>query len=288
MQDHKKKDIEYVCIGHCCHDVEEDGYTLGGTAAYSASVANSLGAKAKIITAYGSDFAFEQDIKDQGIELINIGSEATTVFENIYGQGARQQVLHSRAHLLNTKYITPYLKKTDILHLCPIADEIDYSLIHQVDAGLIVGTIQGSMRCWDDQGNVYPCNMKWESLKGMDLVVISDEDINGLDRAFNQLVKSVPLVIVTMGGEGAKIFKRAASLFLPSFPIHQKRETGAGDTFASAFFIHYYKNRNPLEACIYAHALCSLVLERNKDDLFPSQGEVERRIQEYHEMLEKN
>ena len=288
MLDLKDTHIEYVCTGHCCHDVIESGYALGGTAAYSASVAKNLGAKAKIITAYGSDFRFEQDIVDRGIELINVGSEATTVFENIYGHGPRQQVIHSRADLLDTKKVGPYLKKTDILHLCPIADEIDYGLIHQVDAGLIAGTIQGSMRCWDNQGNVYPCNMKWDSLRGIDLVVISDEDVSGLDCAFNEIINIVPLAIVTMGKSGAKIFKKTTSQFLPSFPIHQKRETGAGDTFATAFFIHYYKNRNPFEACLYAHVICSLVLEREDKALFPSPDEIENRIEEYHHFLKKN
>jgi sugar/nucleoside kinase (ribokinase family) len=282
MSDDRKKHITYVCVGHCCHDVIESGYTLGGTASYSASVAHNLGAHAKIITAYGPDFRYEERIRKRGIEVVNIGSAYTTVFENIYGNGARQQFLHARAEKLTINEVTPYITDVDILHLSPIADEIDYSLISAVNSGLIGATIQGSMRCWDDRGKVFPCKMEWESLRGVDVVVISDEDIIGIHQALMQIREVVPLVVVTMGRKGATIFNKNGSLFVPSFRAEIRNETGAGDTFAAAFFIHYYKNNDPLNAVIYAHVVTSLVLER-ADGTFPSEAEINERLDHYHQ-----
>ncbi len=273
--------IDYLCIGHCCHDKVEDGYELGGTAAYSALIAKNLGAKAGIITAYSKDFLYEEEIENRGVNLINIGSDSTTVFENIYGKGSRQQVIHSRARVLDLDEINSHISKPDIVHLCPIANEVDYGIIHRLDCGFIGATIQGSIRCWDNTGKIFPCEMNWSQLEGIDVVIISDEDVIGMEHAIEQIRKIVPLLVITSGKTGARLVNNKVSLFMPAFSIEQNRETGAGDTFAAAFFMHFHANRSALDACIYAHAIASLVLERNVDDIFPDEEEIEKRISQY-------
>ena len=281
MSDDGREHIRYACIGHCCHDKTDNGYDLGGTAAYSAFVANDLGADVKIITSVGSDFLYTDEIVKKGIGLFNLESEETTVFENIYGQGARQQFIHSRAEDLISQKVLPHINDIDILHLCPIANEVDYEILKQFTGGFIGATIQGSLRCWEGDGKIYPCKMEWERLKGIEVVIISDEDVIGLDRAIENLKEVVPYVVVTMGAKGAKLIIGKASLFLPSFNITPRRETGAGDTFATAFFINYYKSKDPFNACIYAHAVTSLVLERDNGMGFPGEDEIHHRMEQY-------
>ena len=170
---------------------------------------------------------------------------------------------------------------SEIIHLCPIADEIDYGILSNCNAKLIGATIQASLRAWDDDGMIFPKAMDWNLLNGIDVVIISNEDVLGLHEAINHIKDQVPIVIVTEGRSGAYLHQEGEEQFFPSFPIVQLRETGAGDTFATAFFIQFYLTRDAVASCKYAHVVASLVLERTADDPFPNQEEILSRMKEY-------
>jgi hypothetical protein len=76
-----KNPIDYLTIGHVTKDLHHDSFSLGGTASYSSLTALALGLRVGILTSCESDYPIDLLNKTQ---IINVGSEKTTTFENIY------------------------------------------------------------------------------------------------------------------------------------------------------------------------------------------------------------
>lgn len=73
----------------------------------------------------------------------------------------------------------------------------------------------------------------------------------------------VPIVVITMGDQGAKIFTPNDTIQIPAFHVSVIDTTGAGDTFSAAFDFSYYKMGFPLErAGIIANAAAALKIQK--------------------------
>ena len=151
---------------------------LGGTVTFSALTARALGLRVGIVTAAAQDLSL--NVLD-GITVVSVPSEYTTTYENIYGKEGRKQVLHHQAAQISFESVPEAWRNTSILHLGPLAQELDPQLPKGFAPSLLGVTPQGWMRTWDAQGHVSPC--KWESaemlLPQAGAVVISREDVGG-------------------------------------------------------------------------------------------------------------
>ena len=87
--------VQYLVIGHISTDITGEGPNLGGTAAYSATTARTLGSQAAIITRSAGDYDWANELP--GIHVHHIPSKSTTSFENIYTPTGRHQKIHSVA-----------------------------------------------------------------------------------------------------------------------------------------------------------------------------------------------
>ena len=78
--------VDYLVIGHIAVDLTPQGPRIGGTAAYAALTAQALGLRVGIVTSWASEVSAER-LRD--IPTINLPSENSTTFENIYTKQGR-------------------------------------------------------------------------------------------------------------------------------------------------------------------------------------------------------
>lgn len=217
---------------------------LGGTAAYASFLAKKMGAKVTILTSVGPDFRFLDLFEKEGISINNVPAEQTTVFENIYPDGSeRIQYLHARAATINARNIPNFLSTHDLILFCPIADEVDLDLLECFPNAIKAATIQGWLRDWNENKLVFPKAMNWEQLTPLDLLIFSDADMVGFEDHIPIISHHVPLVIMTRGENGVRVFQKNKKTNFPTEPIEVKDATGAGDSFAIAFLLEYFRSK---------------------------------------------
>ena len=234
-----------LVIGHLCHDRMPSGeIKLGGTAAYAGLLAKKMGVSVTILTSVGTDFSFYELFKKEGISLINIPAGETTVFENIYPEdgGERTQFLHARAATISNQHIPDNLAVPDMVLFCPIADEVDLDLLACFPDSLKAATIQGWLRAWNAEGLVGPKPMNWAGLTPLDFLVFSDTDMLDFENYIPVIAGFVPVVIMTRGRNGVRVFQDDQTKNFPTEPIDVKDATGAGDSFAMAFLLEYFRS----------------------------------------------
>ncbi len=149
--------VDYLVIGHVAHDLTPEGPRLGGTAAYSALTARALGLRVGIVTASGPETSLQAL---NGIPIINVESPTSTTFENIYTEHGRVQYLRAQATRINFTNVPEAWQHASIIHLGPIANEMDAILPEAFSPTLLGLTPQGWMRQWDAESRV--SRMEWD------------------------------------------------------------------------------------------------------------------------------
>jgi hypothetical protein len=170
--------VDYLVIGHITHDVLPSGPRVGGTVTYAALTARALGLRVGIVTSYGGDLPVTE-LGD--IPLINYPTETSTTFENIKTPLGRIQYIRHVAPALNLNLIPDPWLNAPIVHLGPVAQEVEPSLVRHFPTALIGITPQGWLRSWDAGGKVSPT--EWPEatfvLQRVGAAVISLEDVAG-------------------------------------------------------------------------------------------------------------
>lgn len=273
--------IDYLCIGHLCHDRYPGGNLLGGSASYIGLVASRLGRQPAILTSTGPDFEFFPVFTQNDIPVFYKPAAETTVFENIYHNGARTQYLHARAETIYPEDVPLAWRRAPIIHCCPIAAEVDFALLRAFPGALVGATIQGWLRQWDGKGLVSPKAMNWSQLAGAGVVILSDADIAGFEAALPEIAEVVNVLVMTQGASGAAVFQGGRQHHFPSFPVKEVDATGAGDVFAAAFLIRYYETRDIGLAAAFAHCAASFVVEGVGVRNLPGPDLLQERLEKY-------
>lgn len=267
--------VDYLVIGQVARDLTPGGAQLGGTAAYSALTARALGMRVGIVTAAGRDVSLEPL---NGIPIVSIESDSSTTFENIYTDEERVQYLRARASRIEFDRVPDSWKTASIIHLAPIADEVDSVLPPAFSPTLLGLTPQGWMRQWDSEGLVSP--RAWRDAKSAlsraGAVVFSREDVNGDDLLIEHLAQQTKILAVTEGAAGAVLYWHGDRRRFRAPTVQEVDATGAGDIFAAAFFIRYLNTRDPWEATRFATLIASHSVERAGLDGIPTQLEIEQ------------
>ena len=266
--------IGYLTIGHLTKDVLEDGSALGGTAAYATLTADAYGLQAALITSW--------DTPDMPEELCGIPahikpSDSPTTFHNIDTDSGRKQYVHHTAKAITTEDIPDPFLGAEILHLGPVAQEVDPAVIRLFPDAFIGITPQGWMRSWDENGLVTPC--RWgasdELLERADAVVFSVEDVSGDEELISDLSHKTGVLAVTEGYLGARVYWHGdvRAFRAPAVPLRDA--TGAGDIFAAIFFIRLKETRGPWSAGELAVKVASNSVTRAGLDGIPSIHEIQ-------------
>ena len=119
--------IDYLIIGHVTKDLLPDGgFTIGGTATYSARTALAIGCRVCVVTSAAADLDLSAVLA--GCEVVRLPAEETTTFENIYTPSGRLQFLHALAEPLRLDEVPSGWREPDIVHLAPLVGECDPDL----------------------------------------------------------------------------------------------------------------------------------------------------------------
>lgn len=265
--------VDYLAIGHVAHDLTPEGYRLGGTAAYSALTAQALGLRVGIVTSHGPETSLE-DLGD--IPVHSLPSPQSTTFENIYTKNGRIQYLRAQATRLDLSHVPEIWRRASIIHLGPIADEVNATLPQGFSPSLLGLTPQGWMRQWDSEGRV--SRREWPNadaaLARADAVVISREDVNGDDELIERMAHQTRLLVVTESAAGSVLYWNGDRRRFRAPVVTEVDATGAGDVFAAAFFYRLLNTRDPWEATRFATMLASCSVTRVGLEGIASKGEV--------------
>jgi sugar/nucleoside kinase (ribokinase family) len=269
--------VDYLVVGHITQDVVPDGYVPGGTASYSALTARAFGLRVGILTAYAQD-AILPDLRD--IQIVSTISEDSTVFENKYTKDGRHQRILSRAEILHPNQIPQSWAAPKIVHLGPIADEVDPSFVRAFPKSFVGVTPQGWYRTWDQEGKVGFNNYieAKHYLQYADAVVLSIEDLQFDEGIIADLVYGIRVLVITEGSCGARIYWNGD---VRTFRAPEKEEvdaTGAGDIFATAFFIRMSQTQDPWTSGRFATYIAANSVTRKAMDSPPSDAEIQENL----------
>ncbi len=253
--------IDYLMIGHITVDKTPEGLRLGGTAVYSALTAQALGLRVGIVTSWSEELSLAPLGK---IPVISFPADRSTAFENRYSEAGRTQFLLHRAPVLDFYQIPETWRTAGIVHLGPVAQEVEPGIVRNFPSGFIGVTPQGWMRSWDEQGKVH--SVEWPEaefvLSRVGAAVISAEDVDFNEDRIDEMAACSQVLAVTEGDRGTRLFWHGdVRRFLP-VEVQEVDPTGAGDVFAAAFFTRLYTTRDPWEAARFATQLSAISVTR--------------------------
>ncbi len=272
--------VDYLVIGHITQDLALDGPRLGGTATFSALTARALGRRVGVMTSASEKTSLKAF---NGIPIISIPSEHTTTFENIYdSKDGRRQILHHQAAPISFDLVPEVWRKASIIHLGPVAQELDFELPKILSPSLLGVTPQGWMRIWNDDGDIVPC--KWQNaeqvLSRAGAVVISREDVGGDEELIEAMAHQTRILAVTEAEAGAVLYWNGDRRRFRAPEVEEVDATGAGDIFATAFFIRLFATRDPWEAARFATLLSARSVTRVGLEGVPIQHEIDECLTE--------
>lgn len=270
--------MRFTVIGHLTRDLlPNGGFILGGTASYAAVMAQRLGADAAIITRAHPDDTKHPAL--DGVEIVNLGSDRTTTFANIYRDGIRIQYLCAAAGPLQTADIPEPYCDGDVFLLGPLCQEVDPALSTRL-RGLKGVTPQGWLRAWDDRGRVHA--IPWRDagcvLPHIDVIVASDADLQAEPAGAATLIEAVTTTVITKGAEGCTLWLSGIRHDIPPRPAVEIDPTGAGDVFAAAFLVRLWECRDPMAAAYFANVAASFSVEAAGFAAIPDRARIEAYI----------
>jgi sugar/nucleoside kinase (ribokinase family) len=168
-------------------------------------------------------------------------------------------------------------RSTPIIHLGPVAREIDPNLVRAFPNSFVGLTPQGWYRTWDASGKVSFTEWPEASfvLQNASAAVISIEDIHGDERMVEDMASSIRVLAVTEGANGSRLYWNGDLRRFRPPKMVEVDPTGAGDIFAAAFFIRMSTTRDPWEAARFATNLAAFSVLRYGLDGIPLPDEVQ-------------
>ncbi len=269
--------IDYLVIGHLTRDLTPNGPRIGGTAAYAALTAQALGLRVGIVTSWAGEIPLGPL---RSIPIASFPSDVSTTFENIKTSDGRIQFLRAVAPNLDYYHVPEPWRSAKIVHLGPVAQEVEPGMVRYFPSSLIGITPQGWLRGWDKEGLVSPT--EWPEAAFLcqqaGAVVISTEDVGGDETAIEEMAASSRILAVTEASQGARLYWNGDIRRFRPPRLTEVDATGAGDIFAAAFFARLYTTRDPWEAARFATLLSAYSITRPGLEGVPTKTEVEESL----------
>lgn len=267
--------VDYLVIGHITVDLTPSGPVMGGSAAYAALTARALGLRVGIVTVRGNEIPLDGL---EGIPVVAGEAEYSTTFENLYTPEGRIQYIRKVAPKVDFDLVPEAWRSARIIHLAPVAGEVDPVLPGHFRPALSALTIQGWLRTWDESGRVRRC--EWpeagRALAKAGAVVFSVEDVAHNEETIEQYAHATGLVAVTESQAGVRLFWHGDSRRFRAPRVQEVDPTGAGDVFAASFFVRLLNTRDPWEAARFANQVAALSVTRPGLSGVPTAAEVQR------------
>ena len=168
-------------------------------------------------------------------------------------------------------------REAPIIHLGPVAQEVEPSLVRYFPDALVGLTPQGWLRAWDKKGKVHPC--EWPEaafvLEKSTAAVLSIEDVQGDESRISEMAASIHTLVVTEGAKGARLFLNGEMHHFAPPPMTEIDPVGAGDIFAASFFHRLLITRDAFEAARFATQLAAYSVTRHGLSGIPTPDEIE-------------
>jgi hypothetical protein len=271
--------INYLIIGHLTHDLTPAGPRIGGTAAYAALTAHALGLRVGIVTSWGAELPLG-NLKQ--IPIINFPADHSTTFENIYTETGRIQVIHTVAPHLDYHLIPEPWRQAPIVHLGPVAQEVEPGLVRHFPTSLVGVTPQGWLRDWDKSGHVSVSEWPEASftLQQAGATVLGIEDVSKDENRIEEMASASRILVVTEGAAGARVYWNGDVRRFRAPQVQEIDSTGAGDIFAAAFFVRLYLTRDPWESARFANLIAAASITRQGFEGIPTPEEIQEYLVE--------
>jgi hypothetical protein len=270
--------IDYFFIGHICSDIVPGGRALGGTCSYGVPTVNAFGYKSAVLTSAMRDDPLIGELS-QHADVVSIPSEHSTTYKNVYFPEGRVQYLSDVAAPIGVdslELVPEHWKSAPIVHIAPMADEVDPQIVHSFSDRFVVVTPQGWMRNRKTDNRV--TFKRWfdpEIVRAVDLVVFSEEDIAeapDLEQAFAKVARHL---VITQGDLGGTYYHEGRRTTYEAHPIETKELTGAGDVFTVSLACAWrVLNGDMIAALNVAAILAAYSLTRVGFDSAPTPEEV--------------
>jgi sugar/nucleoside kinase (ribokinase family) len=270
-----------VCvIGHVARDINTIGGvehepSPGGAAYYSTIVYRRLGMRPAVVTRVaGRDEPLLQELKDAGVTVFNLPSEATTTFRNDYPSGnpdQRAQRVDARAGPIAVAAL-PDLRAR-IWQIGPLTEsDVELATIGHCAAlgGLVGMDVQGlTRRIVDGEVRASAPRARSDDLRCLDVLKADEEEIltytgdAGVETAVATVRGAgVREVLITRGSEGAMIYGPDAPVAIAAVPPRRTVDaTGCGDTYLAAYLARRITSDDLRECGEFAAAAAAINIE---------------------------
>jgi len=271
--------VDYLMIGHVTQDLTPQGPVMGGTASYASITAKAFGLRVGVVTSCRNDLDLGLF---SGISVSRKPAEENSTFINQQTPAGRVQHIQGAAETLSLADVPRAWRGAPIVHLGPILHEINDDLAGAFPQAMLGITPQGWLREWDANGLISACRWPDASkvLGRADAAVLSIEDVRGDEEMVAEFASMLPVLVVTEGAAGARVYWHGD---LRTFRPPQVREldaVGAGDIFATSFFIRYLATRDPWESARFATLLAANSVTRRSLAGVPTEEEINQSMTE--------
>jgi len=228
---------------------------------YAARTAQALGCRVGVVTSAGPDLALGKPLA--GVRIQRHLAPTSTVFENVYTETGRRQMVHAVAAPLGPGAV-PDEWEARLIHIGPVARECDPALVSSFAEAFIGVTPQGWMRQWDHAGSVSP--RPWREaehvLSNADAVVLSEEDIQRDWSLVARYARQSRCLALTQGAAGCTIYARGDVRRFPAPNVNDVDPTGAGDVFAASLFYALQRGHDAWSAARFANCIAARSVTR--------------------------
>lgn len=280
---------DYVAIGHLTIDRTLRGEVLGGTVLYAALTAARAGLRAAILTRASLDTLPDDqrqalaDISAE-VEIVTQSSSATTTFTNRDVAGRRSQELHAWAGEIDLNGLPPHWRTARVIHLAPVAQEIDPRATGRLSPQLMGCTPQGWMREWDRRRfgavRTAPLRLPPDLVARIDSAVISSEESVAAREVIEEIGRR-SLAAITRSQQGAVLIDRGRRTEVRAYTSRTLDTVGAGDVFAAGLFAARAEGESVAASARYAAAAAALKVQGHGVQSVPDRDAVEHLIERH-------
>jgi sugar/nucleoside kinase (ribokinase family) len=270
---------DYLAVGHVTVDIMPDGSPqAGGTVLYGALQAARMGLQALVVTRgvpgevreLLSPFASEFDLDVQP------AAETTTLQTSVVDGVRRQRVLAWAGEMRELD-----LPRSRVLHLAPVAAEL--SGLVQAQTDLVGLTPQGLVRYWPSPGGEIemraPSAGRSLVASGCSALVISEQERRVCAAMTEATLAGGGVVAITAAHRPTELLTARGTLSVPVQEITEPvDDMGAGDVWASAFFVELAGGADPAAAARTAAAAAALRVQGSGPAAVPDGRAIAARL----------
>jgi sugar/nucleoside kinase (ribokinase family) len=270
-----------VCvIGHVARDINTIGEvehepSPGGAAYYSTMVYRRLRMRAAVVTRIAEhDEPLLRELKDAGVSVFNLPSEATTTFRNVYpADDPDQRIQRVDACAGPIRVAALPAVRARIWQIGPLTEtDVELAMIsHCAGLGGLVGMdVQGLTRVVIDGGvQASPPARRMDYLRDLDVLKADDTEIltytgaKDIEAAVAMVQEAgAREVLVTRASAGATIYGPDAAIAIAAVPPRRTVDTtGCGDTFLAAYMARRLTSDDLRECGEFAAVAAALNIE---------------------------